>query len=63
MLEYAIRKSDGKHIYIGSCANMSALRFEDRDKVTLPIIYTIWMTIWEEKEYKKVKLNAFMNVA
>lgn len=33
MSEYAIRKSDGKHIYIGSCEEMSCLRYEDRDKV------------------------------
>ncbi len=33
MSEYAIRKSDGKDIYIGSCENMSCLRYEDRTKV------------------------------
>lgn len=33
MSEYAIRKSDGKDIYIGSCEDMSCLRYEDRNKV------------------------------
>jgi len=33
MSEYAKRKSDGKQIYIGSCDNMSNLRYEDRNKV------------------------------
>ena len=33
MSEYAIRKSDRKQIYIGSCNNMSYLRYEDRNKV------------------------------
>jgi hypothetical protein len=34
MSEYAIRKSDGKEIYIGSCEDMSCLRYEDRNKVS-----------------------------
>lgn len=33
MSEYAIRKSDGKYIYIGSCDEMCCLRYEDREKV------------------------------
>lgn len=33
MSEYAIRKSDGKYTYVGSCEEMSCLRYEDRDKV------------------------------
>jgi len=33
MAEYARRKSDWRYIYIGSCEQMSWLRFEDRYKV------------------------------
>lgn len=33
MGEYAIRKSDGERIKIGTCEMMYYLRFEDRDKV------------------------------
>jgi hypothetical protein len=33
MGEYAIRKSDGAHIKIGTCEDMYYLRYEDRDKV------------------------------
>ena len=33
MSEYATRKSDGKYIYIGSCEEMSCLRYEDRVNV------------------------------
>lgn len=33
MGEYAIRKSDGERVKIGTCENMYYLRYEDRDKV------------------------------
>lgn len=33
MGEYAIRKSDGQNIKIGTCESMYYIRFEDRDKV------------------------------
>jgi len=33
MGEYAIRKSDGQNVKIGTCENMYYLRYEDRDKV------------------------------
>jgi hypothetical protein len=33
MGEYAIRKSDGQEIKIGTCENMYYLRYSDRDKV------------------------------
>jgi hypothetical protein len=34
MGEYAIRKSDGQEIKIGTCSSMYYLRYEDRKKVT-----------------------------
>lgn len=34
MGEYAIRKSDGEEVKIGTCEDMLYLRFEDRDQVT-----------------------------
>ena len=34
MGEYAIRKSDGESIKIGTCEDMYYLRYEDRFKVT-----------------------------
>ena len=33
MIEYAIRKTDGKQVQIGNCENIYGLRYEDRNKV------------------------------